>query len=103
MIDELPAEWLTAIDRGKHIPSLAYRVAMIANADLDATFVKSNAHDWDLAAADLILHEAGGKLVNAGGERPTYAGPTVIHGPLVAGSGQLIDAMAKVIAGQRVR
>lgn len=103
MIDGLPAEWLTAVDRGMHIPSLAYRVAMIANSDLDATFVKPNAHDWDLAAADLILHEAGGRLINAAGGRPAYAGPTVIHGALAAGSGRLIEAMAKVIAGQRVR
>ncbi len=103
MIDALPAEWLTAVDRGGHIPSLAYRVAMIANADLDATFVKPNAHDWDLAAADLILHEAGGRLINAAGRRPSYAGPTVIHGALAAGGGRLIEAMAKAIAGQRVR
>lgn len=103
MIDDLAPEWLNTVERGKHIPSLAYRVAMIANGDLDATFVKPNAHDWDLAAADLILHEAGGSLINARNERPTYAAATVIHGALAAGSGRLIEALARVIAGQRVR
>ena len=55
-----PTSWRQRARRIGHIPSLAYRLAMIADAALDATFVKPNAHDWDIAAADLILREAGG-------------------------------------------
>ena len=51
-----------AVERAPYVPSLAYRIAMVADGALDATFVKPNAHDWDLAAADLILREAGGTL-----------------------------------------
>jgi myo-inositol-1(or 4)-monophosphatase len=40
---------------------------MIAAGKLDATFVKPNAHDWDIAAADLILTEAGGALLDGHG------------------------------------
>ncbi len=41
-------------------PSLALRFANVASGALDAGFASENAHDWDIAAADLLLHEAGG-------------------------------------------
>lgn len=81
-----------------HVPSLAYRIAAIASDQFDATFIKPNAHDWDLAAADLILAEAGGTLVDATGKRPAYAGTAVSHGVLVAGHGDLIAPMLGVVA-----
>jgi myo-inositol-1(or 4)-monophosphatase len=81
-----------------YIPSLAYRLAMVASGRLDGTFVKPNSHDWDLAAADLILRRAGGAVVNAMGEAPFYAGADPRHGALAAGSGKLLRDMAKVIA-----
>lgn len=71
---------------------------MIADARLDGTFVKPNAHDWDLAAADLILHEAGGTILNEAGLTPTYGSAAIRHGHLVAGSGGLLRAMAATIA-----
>ena len=69
---------------------------MIADGALDATFVKPNSHDWDLAAADLILREAGGTLLTSDGEAPVYGGARFAHGALVAGSGELLTAMADV-------
>lgn len=45
-----------------HVPSLAYRLAMIADGRLGGTFIRANSHDWDIAAAALILDEAGGEL-----------------------------------------
>ena len=54
-----------ASSRAPYVPSLAYRIAMVAEGALDATFIKPNSHDWDLAAADLILAEAGGRLLRA--------------------------------------
>jgi myo-inositol-1(or 4)-monophosphatase len=100
MIDALPQRWLDRLERRAYIPSLACRIAMIAEGSLDATFVKANAHDWDLAAADLILREAGGEILNGRGAHPRYAGETVAHGALAAGSGGLLEAMAGVVARQ---
>lgn len=97
-VDLLPEEWRRRARRMPHIPSLAYRVAMIAEGSIDATFVKSNAHDWDIAAADLILSEAGGQLLDAKGGRPVYAGAVPRHGVLVGGSGELLQAMTGAIA-----
>ncbi|MBS3647389.1 3'(2'),5'-bisphosphate nucleotidase CysQ [Pseudaminobacter sp. 19-2017] len=103
MLEGLPRSWQERLKRVGHIPSLAYRIARIADGSLDATFVKPNSHDWDLAAADLILSEAGGTVVDGRRERPTYAGPKVSHGALAAGSGELLESMAGVIARQAHR
>jgi myo-inositol-1(or 4)-monophosphatase len=99
MIDRMPADWQGRLKRAPHSPSLAYRLAMIANGTLDATFVKANAHDWDIAAADLILREAGGGLVDRRGQPPRYGLEITRHGVLAAGSGALLDIIAGVIAG----
>jgi len=81
-----------------HVPSLAYRLAMVARGDIDGTFVKPNSHDWDLAAADLILAEAGGRVVRADGSHLRYATGNPRHGALAAASGGLLEAMRGVIA-----
>ncbi len=60
--------------RVSHVPSLAYRLAMIADGRIDGTIVKRNSHDWDLAAADLILSRAGGRFaVSMASPCPTTA------------------------------
>jgi myo-inositol-1(or 4)-monophosphatase len=94
MIDAMPLPWRDAFRRIPHVPSLAYRLAMIAAGDLDATFVKPNSHDWDLAAADVILREAGGAILTESRVAPRYASGDPRHGTLVAGSGALLRAMA---------
>lgn len=99
MADLLPIVWRERLVRAPYIPSLAYRLAMVSNGVLDATFVKPNAHDWDIAAADLILREAGGKLVTSKGQSPAYGGTEIRHGALAAGSGNLLANMTEVIAG----
>lgn len=88
-----------ALDTVPYVPSLAYRVAMVAAGRIDATFVKANAHDWDLAAADLILGEAGGGIINRAGSAPSYGGADPRHGSLVAGSAYLLERLAGVLAG----
>lgn len=98
MIDAMPEPWRSAFSRVDYVPSLAYRVAMVASGEIDATFVKPNAHDWDLAAADIILRQAGGAILMPAGEQPRYADGDPRHGALVAGSGLLLDAMAASIA-----
>ncbi|HEY6631864.1 MAG TPA: 3'(2'),5'-bisphosphate nucleotidase CysQ, partial [Rhizobiaceae bacterium] len=72
MINALPQEIRGRVRRAEYVPSLAYRLAMVADGSLDASFVKPNSHDWDLAAADLILCEAGGGLLDEHGKAPTY-------------------------------
>ncbi len=65
-------------------PSLALRLARVADGTYDAAIAGGNSHDWDLAAADLLVHEAGGTLTPFGGGAVTYNCPVPRHGMLVA-------------------
>lgn len=66
------------------IGSLALRLVRVAEGRLDAAFAAGNSRDWDLAAADLIVHEAGGEMISLAGERLVYNQTDVRHGLLVA-------------------
>ncbi|MDA4847653.1 3'(2'),5'-bisphosphate nucleotidase CysQ [Hoeflea poritis] len=89
----LPEAFAETITRAKHIPSLAYRIAMVADGRLDATLVKPGSHDWDLAAADLILRNAGGALLNRKGEPVRYNKKSVSHGLLIAGPDRVLPEL----------
>ena len=66
------------------VHSLALRLARIASGKLDIAFASRNSHDWDLAAADVIVHEAGGALTTLAGEPTVYNRAEVRHGALIA-------------------
>lgn len=73
------------------IPSLALRLARVADGSIDAGLVSPDSRDWDLAAADLILAEAGGMVTRHNGDAMIYNRPTPVHGMLVA-SGRPLHA-----------
>jgi myo-inositol-1(or 4)-monophosphatase len=66
------------------IHSLALRLARVAEGTIDAAIAGGSSHDWDLAAADLLVHEAAGLLTPFGGEPLTYNRAVPRHGMLVA-------------------
>ena len=68
--------------------SLAYRQALVAEGQFDAMISLSSKHDWDLAAGDLILHEAGGKMTSQEGATLIYnRAQPVQHGVIGACGG----------------
>lgn len=66
------------------VPSLAYRLAMVASGRLDGAMASTDAWDWDIAAADLLVRESGGSLTGLDGEQPRYNQPRPRHGVLAA-------------------
>lgn len=70
------------------IPSLAYRLALVAIGELDGAFARPGASEWDVAAADLILEEAGGQLSDTDSNPLRYNQSRVILPGLVAGHRQ---------------
>jgi myo-inositol-1(or 4)-monophosphatase len=64
--------------------SLALRLARVAAGTLDVAFASENSHDWDLAAADLLVHEAGGALTTFAGQQLIYNRTNPLHGALIA-------------------
>ena len=82
------------------IGSLALRLCRVADGVLDAAFAGGNSHDWDLAAADLIVQEAGGRMSDLSGDPILYNRREVAHGVLVA-AGR--DRHASIVAHFRNR
>jgi myo-inositol-1(or 4)-monophosphatase len=79
----------SAVQPRPKIHSLALRLARVAQGTLDAALASSGSHDWDIAAADLLLHEAGGLLTDLSGSPPAYNRAQTLHGALVgAGPGR---------------
>ena len=62
------------------VHSLALRIARVAHGTLDAALASGGSHDWDLAAADLLVHEAGGALTDL----PAGRLSTTSHNPRMA-------------------
>jgi myo-inositol-1(or 4)-monophosphatase len=77
------------------IGSLALRLCRVADGKLDAAFAGGNSHDWDIAAADLIVAEAGGRLTTLAGAINRYNRKDVRHENLVA-AGR--DRHARIVA-----
>jgi myo-inositol-1(or 4)-monophosphatase len=80
------------------IPSLAYRMALVASGALDLAVGSEESHDWDIAAVDLILEEAGGRLVEAAGAPLRYNNAETRRGVLYAASTRMIGPL--VAAGR---
>lgn len=98
MMRGFDADFRKTIERTKHVPSLAYRLAMVADGRLEGTLVKRDSHDWDLAAADLILERAGGALVDLDGRALIYNRPDVTHGELCGASLAHIPAFLRQLS-----
>ena len=49
------------------LSSLAYKLALVAAGRFDGLVSLRPSHDWDLAAAHLLIAEAGGRLSEADG------------------------------------
>ena len=68
------------------VPSLACRFAFLAEGLLDVAIASANAHDWDMAAVDLILARAGGLLTDGDGSALAYNRAVPKHRPLFGGN-----------------
>jgi myo-inositol-1(or 4)-monophosphatase len=84
------------------VRSLALRLARVAQGVFDAAIAGGNSHDWDLAAADLLVHEAGGALTPLGGGAVIYNRPVPRHGTLVAAGRERHAALIKLLGDGRL-
>ena len=82
------------------IHSLALRLARVADGTIDAAIAGGNGHDWDLAAADLLVHEAGGLLTALDGQPLIYNRPDPVHSLLVAAGRGRHTALIDLVRAQ---
>lgn len=81
------------------VASLAMRLARVAQGRFDAAFAGPDSHDWDLAGADLLVHEAGGMLTTMAGKTITYNLPSPRHDQLVAAGCSRHRALSALLGG----
>jgi myo-inositol-1(or 4)-monophosphatase len=79
------------------VHSLALRIARVAHGALDAAVASPGSHDWDLAAADLLVHEAGGALTDFVGRPLSYSNAHGAHGALVAAGQARHDTLINLV------
>jgi myo-inositol-1(or 4)-monophosphatase len=84
------------------VRSLALRLARVAQGEIDAAIAGGNSHDWDLAAADLLVHEAGGALTSVAGGTVIYNRPVPRHGMLVAAGRDRHAALINLLGDGRL-
>jgi myo-inositol-1(or 4)-monophosphatase len=82
--------------------SLALRLARVAEGTFDAGIAGGSSHDWDLAAADLLVHEAGGALTSFEGATVIYNRPVPRHGKLVAAGRERHAALLELFRDERL-
>jgi myo-inositol-1(or 4)-monophosphatase len=85
------------------IGSLALRLARIAHDAVDVSFAGGNSHDWDLAAADLLVHEAGAVMTDIDGERLVYNRPDPVHSELLAAGRARHAAILKLLRERKMQ
>lgn len=78
--------------------SLAYRLTMVAAGRVDVGAARGGPSDWDLAAADLLVQEAGGKLTDLSGRNLIYNRARTGHPALIAAPTSLIGAVRETLA-----
>ncbi|MCQ3942441.1 MAG: 3'(2'),5'-bisphosphate nucleotidase CysQ [Alphaproteobacteria bacterium] len=90
------------IVRAPKIHSLALRLARVAEGRIDAGLASVHAHDWDLAAADLLVHEAGGGMTDASGNALVYNLHNPMHGALIAAGRDRHQAVLALMGDSRM-
>ena len=88
----------TGVIRAPWVYALAYRLVHVAAGRFDAATARTNAKDWDIAAADLILSEAGARLSDLSGNAPVYNRPQPIHPALIAAGRGLHSGLIAAMA-----
>lgn len=77
--------------------SLAYRLATVAAGRVDVGTARGGPSDWDLAAADLLVQEAGGRLTDLSGNSLIYNRARTGHPALIAAPEALIGPARDVL------
>ncbi len=87
--------------RRAHRPSLAYRLARVAEGRFDAMFTLRPSWEWDIAAGDLILREAGARTSDKSGAALRFNNPVPQVNGVVAANPALHARLISALAGDK--
>ncbi|WP_120499855.1 3'(2'),5'-bisphosphate nucleotidase CysQ [Roseovarius sp. EL26] len=96
-----PEHWPGGVPDVKrsHRPSLAYRQSLVAEGRYDAMMTLRPTWEWDIAASDLILREAGAATSDRTGQGLIFNNATPRLNGVVAANDALHDALIKRLTG----
>ncbi len=91
--------WLEAAPDAdfSHLNSIAYRIVLVAAQQYDASLSLSAKSDWDIAAADLILSEAGGLSTTTKGKSLVYNQPDPTHETVISSGATLHPPLMELL------
>jgi len=97
--------WLTELPRARFtaLNSIAYRLALVAAGRFDAAISLLPKSDWDIAAAELLVREAGGRLTTAEGEALLYNQANVRHPSVLAAPPAVHRHLLEIVGDLGVR
>lgn len=83
--------------------SAAYKFALVAAGNADATFTLVPKNEWDLCAGSLLIEEAGGQVTDLDGHPITFNRKETLLSGVVASNGflhqQILDLIARTQQG----
>jgi myo-inositol-1(or 4)-monophosphatase len=69
--------------------SVAYRMALVAAGIFDAAIVLSPKHDWDMAAGDVVVREAGGLVTSREGNLLEFGSTNAVQRSMICAGPKL--------------
>ncbi len=94
---KLPSDFCSQVSFYHYIPSLAYRIVLAAQGEIDVVLVRPSCHEWDIAAADLILQECGGCFLSLNSSCISYGIKPHQYGFLIAGKNNCCQNMIDIV------
>lgn len=94
-----PEHWPGGVPDFKrsHRPSLAYRQSLVAEGRFDAMLTLRPTWEWDIAASDLILREAGAVTTDRAGKPLVFNNPTPRVNGVVTANHSLHGALIRAL------
>jgi myo-inositol-1(or 4)-monophosphatase len=81
--------------------SIAYKLALVASGEADATISLAPKHGWDICAGVLLVEEAGGVVSGLDGQALELADPTALVDGLVAGGARIHGQVLAAVGASR--
>lgn len=95
-------EWtdFASLFRTRPTGSAAYKLALVASGEADATFTLVPKNEWDICAGTLLVEEAGGTVTHLDGQPVIFNQPKTLLQGLVASNGILHSQLLNLIASK---
>ena len=82
--------------------SIAYKIALVAKGEIDIAISFTKKNDWDIAAADLILQEAGGNINEINGKLVQYNTPDLKIKSILASNREILTELGCKLSHKKI-